>query len=287
MCKINYTIEEIINHPKLSDDYKFGMIEELLQEETFLDWLEEQELGIPLETLGLKLEDLNDYYDVDDTDNQYIQQKFSKGDKISIDYDDTLSTPRGMKLAERLILEGYVVYVISARHDKEPMLSRTEKLGIPDSRVYATGSNKNKIEKVKELGITKHYDNNSDVVKELGNKGEQFRVIRLYKYFGPISDNSRQFCRTLVRRTNLSLMRREDIDVLNTQNPGLGKGGSDEYSVFNWRGGANCKHKWVKYYYDEETMNLVMAPDQPTQIEVNGKVPYANGTNNPPPRKGR
>jgi hypothetical protein len=122
------------------------------------------------------------------------------------------------------------------------------------------------------------------VVDELGSIGEKFAVIRLYRYFGVISDNSRQFCRTLVNRTNLSLMRREDIDLLNSQNPGLGKGGSDYYSVFNWRGGANCKHKWVKYYYDMETMNLVLAPDQPTQTQVNGKVPYANGTNKPPRR---
>jgi hypothetical protein len=192
MCKIEYTLEELINHPKLSDDYKFSVLEEIVQEDLFLDWLESQELGVNIETLGLKLDDLNDFYDVDDTDNQYVEQKFA-----------------------------------------------TE---------------------------------------------EQFKVIRLYKYFGNITDNSRQFCRTLVNRTNLSLMRREDIELLNTQNPGLGKGGSDTYSVFNWRGGANCKHKWVKYYYDEETMNLVKAPDQPTQTEVNGKVPYANGTNNPPPR---
>ena len=195
MCKIDYSLEELINHPKLSDDYKFQVLEERINEELFLDWFETQELGIPLETLGLKLDDLNNFYDIDDTDYQYVEQKF--------------------------------------------------------------------------------------------NTEEKFRVIRLYKYFGDISDNSRPFCRTLVRRTNLSLMRKEDIEQLNTQNPGFGKGGSDTYSVFNWRGGVNCVHKWVKYYYDEETMNLVLAPDQPQQTSVDGKVPYANGTLTPPPRKRR
>ena len=29
-------------------------------------------------------------------------------------------------------------------------------------------------EKIKELGITKHYDNNPDVIKQLGNIGELF-----------------------------------------------------------------------------------------------------------------
>ena len=55
------------------------------------------------------------------------------------------------------------------------MLTRTRKAGIPDSRVYATGSNKAKVEKIKELGIDTHYDNNTDVVKELGTIGKLFK----------------------------------------------------------------------------------------------------------------
>lgn len=96
------------------------------------------------------------------------------GVKISIDYDDTLSTSRGKELAKRLIAEGDVVYIISARNDKEGMLSVAKDLGIPESRVYATGSNEAKIQKVKDLGISKHYDNNADVVKQLGEIGNKF-----------------------------------------------------------------------------------------------------------------
>lgn len=95
---------------------------------------------------------------------------------ISFDYDDTLSTERGQKLAAEKIKAGAEVYIISARHDKEPMMRIAQKLGIPASHVFATGSNKAKVEKVKELGITKHYDNNADVVKELGGKGEKFQM---------------------------------------------------------------------------------------------------------------
>lgn len=94
--------------------------------------------------------------------------------KISIDYDETLTTARGMELAKRLIDEGNTIYIISARHNKEPMLKRADELGIPHDRIYATGSNKAKIEKIKELGMEKHYDNNKDVVKELGDIGYQF-----------------------------------------------------------------------------------------------------------------
>jgi len=97
--------------------------------------------------------------------------------KISFDYDDTLNTSRGKELAKKEIDAGNTVYIISARSDKSPMLSVAKDLGIPESRVYATGSNKAKIEKVKELGITKHYDNNADVVKELGSIGEKFGIM--------------------------------------------------------------------------------------------------------------
>ena len=94
--------------------------------------------------------------------------------KISIDYDDTLSTSRGKELAKRLIAEGDVVYIISARDSKDGMLSVAKELGIPESRVYATGSNESKIQKVKELGISKHYDNNPDVIKALEGIGNKF-----------------------------------------------------------------------------------------------------------------
>ena len=95
--------------------------------------------------------------------------------KISFDYDETLSTDRGKQLAKRLISEGNIVYIISARQDKEAMLSTANDLGIPESRVYATGSNSAKIEKIKSLGINKHYDNNADVIKELGDIGSKFK----------------------------------------------------------------------------------------------------------------
>ena len=89
--------------------------------------------------------------------------------KTSFDYDGTLSTNKGKEIANRVRGD---IYIISARNDKEGMLSVAKELGIPESRVYATGSNKAKIEKIKELGITTHYDNNNDVIKELGSIGK-------------------------------------------------------------------------------------------------------------------
>jgi hypothetical protein len=103
------------------------------------------------------------------------EQHFA-ANKVSFDYDDTLSTDRGKKLAESSISEGNIVYIISARDSVDGMLGTAKELGIPESRVYATGSNSAKIEKVKELGIAKHYDNNAFVIAELGTIGQKFNL---------------------------------------------------------------------------------------------------------------
>lgn len=105
------------------------------------------------------------------------EEAFAIGEKVSFDYDETLTTVRGMGLAKHELQSGSEVYIISARGNKEPMLTRAKELGIPESRVYAVGSNAQKIQKIRDLKITKHYDNNDDVIDELqkiGIKGIDF-----------------------------------------------------------------------------------------------------------------
>jgi hypothetical protein len=101
-------------------------------------------------------------------------EEFYKGEKVSFDYDDTLSTARGYGLALHEKFMGAQLYIISARRDKQAMLSVADKLEIPHDRVFATGSNQAKLQKIKELGINRHFDNNKEVVKSLGNVGVQF-----------------------------------------------------------------------------------------------------------------
>lgn len=95
-------------------------------------------------------------------------------EKVSFDYDGTLSTEKGYTRAEQFIQNGADVYIISAREEKSGMLKRAEKLGIPESRVYATGSNEAKIQKIKDLEITIHYDNNPQVINQLDGIGRLF-----------------------------------------------------------------------------------------------------------------
>lgn len=96
------------------------------------------------------------------------------GKKISFDYDGVFSTKKGLEMAINEKTNGNIVYIISARSSKFNMTERAIKAGITLSRVYATGSNKAKIEKIKELGIDTHYDNNPDVVNQLEKHGKLF-----------------------------------------------------------------------------------------------------------------
>jgi hypothetical protein len=98
------------------------------------------------------------------------------GVKVSFDYHETLNTERGKELAKKELVDGADVYVISAGQDKEEFMPLAKELGIDPSKVYATGSNSAKIEKIKELGIEKHYDNNQDVIDELGEVGMKFDI---------------------------------------------------------------------------------------------------------------
>jgi hypothetical protein len=150
--------------------------------------------------------------------------------------------------------------------------------------------NPNLFTSFKELGIKNEDVFNPDFFIKVGDNIEnlskdiKLRTINLYRYisdeYGPsnIGSNSRQFCIELAKRSNSSMLPFSSITSLNSQNPGQGPNGSDTYSIFDWRGGAKCKHYWVKYFYDTETQNLVKAPtgQQPSQ---RGKGDVPNQTN--------
>lgn len=91
--------------------------------------------------------------------------------KVSFDYDGTLNRAVGIRRAMELVEKGVIVYIISARNDVDGMLKIARRVGIPVERVYAVGSNERKIELVKKLQITTHYDNNIDVVRALPGVG--------------------------------------------------------------------------------------------------------------------
>ena len=81
--------------------------------------------------------------------------------KVSFDFDDTLTTYRGQQLALAKIREGKQVYIITRRQQSASaeVYAMARKLGILDSRVYFTNGEL-KWKTIKRLEIGTHYDNN-------------------------------------------------------------------------------------------------------------------------------
>jgi hypothetical protein len=109
----------------------------------------------------------------------FSKQGFA-GQKVSMDYDDTLSTLKGQQLAKRLMNEGKDLYIVTRRlkSDLGPVYRIADQLGISRDKVHATNG-KLKWETIKRLGIKKHIDNNPDELKAIqdnleGVQTEQF-----------------------------------------------------------------------------------------------------------------
>lgn len=98
--------------------------------------------------------------------------------KVSFDFDDTLSTDRGQALAKQKISEDKEVYIITRRQQSasEEVYKVADELGIPHSRVHFTNG-KMKWEEVKRLNIGTHYDNNQQEI-DLINSNTDTKAIK-------------------------------------------------------------------------------------------------------------
>lgn len=75
-------------------------------------------------------------------------------------------------------------------------------------------------------------------------------IVRIrYKYDGKISDNSRDFCKQMIRARKV--WRKEDILAAGglAVNPGFGPNGTDTYSIWEFKGGPWCSHRWIRQTY--------------------------------------
>tara|TARA_R110001583_G_scaffold3427_4_gene21992 strand:- start:718 stop:2586 length:1869 start_codon:yes stop_codon:yes gene_type:complete len=90
------------------------------------------------------------------------------------------------------------------------------------------------------------YPNRKSEQDGTNKKGELFRVR--YVYTGS-SNPERAFCQAMMRAGKV--YRKEDILAMEGAgvNPGWGKGGADNYSIWKFKGGGNCKHKWYRKIY--------------------------------------
>jgi hypothetical protein len=86
-------------------------------------------------------------------------------------------------------------------------------------------------------------------------------VVR-YKYEGELTDNPRDFCTAMVKANKL--YRKQDILNMENQavNPGWGPKGSDTYSIWLYKGGGNCHHRWNKQVYAVFSGTALDLPNQ-------------------------
>ena len=81
-----------------------------------------------------------------------------------------------------------------------------------------------------------------------GENVEGTKFLVRYKYDGS-SNPQREFCRKMMSASKL--YRKEDIIRMENQavNQGFGPEGSSTYSIWLYKGGARCKHKWIRRTY--------------------------------------
>jgi len=75
------------------------------------------------------------------------------------------------------------------------------------------------------------------------------RFITRYVYAGELSDNTRLFCDKMIKANKI--YRKEDIIRMSEQavNKGFGPKGADTYSIWLYKGGGACHHRWNKQVY--------------------------------------
>jgi hypothetical protein len=99
------------------------------------------------------------------------------------------------------------------------------------------------------------------------------KFITRYKYSGDLT-GEREFCNRMLKADKL--YRKEDIvqTTSNEVNPGQGHNGNN-YDLFLYKGGVNCKHKWLRQtYVSFDNVNIDVTNPNATTISTNKAEKY-------------
>ena len=99
------------------------------------------------------------------------------------------------------------------------------------------------------------------------------KFITRYKYSGDLT-GQRAFCKRMLAADKL--YRKEDIEQTssNEVNPGQGHNGNN-YDLFLYKGGVNCKHKWLRQtYVSFENVSIDVTNPNATTISTNKAEKY-------------
>jgi len=92
-----------------------------------------------------------------------------------------------------------------------------------------------------------------------------------YRYSTWISENSREFCREMVRLSKGGIVwRYEDIQEMSSAgvNGQFAEQGKTTYNIFRYKGGVNCHHFWMRAIYKRKRQGGKFLPNEGMENEV-------------------
>ena len=116
-----------------------------------------------------------------------------------------------------------------------------------------------------ELRFNLAYDNPNK--KSDDDKG----VYKIRYRYGPdfVSNNSREFCSTMVQEAKSGVIfRREDIIQMGDAgvNGQFAPSGQSSYSIWKYKGGVNCHHRWERLTFKRKQVKGKFLPKQPNEV---------------------
>lgn len=116
-----------------------------------------------------------------------------------------------------------------------------------------------------ELRFNLAYDNPNK--KSDDDKG----VYKIRYRYGPdfVSNKSREFCSTMVQEAKSGVIfRREDIIQMGDAgvNGQFAPSGQSSYSIWKYKGGVNCHHRWERLTFKRKQVKGKFLPKQPNEV---------------------
>jgi hypothetical protein len=151
---------------------------------------------------------------------------------------------KDFKIAEMLINLGEDVPENSILIDEYPVDYETDD---KENETLSKEPKQSLLSKIVNLVSTG--DNRPNITSKQDEVIGDVKFITRYVYAGETKSNSREFCRRMIAANKI--YRKEDIIKMGSQivNKGWGPKGADTYSIWFYKGGGNCHHRWNKQVY--------------------------------------
>jgi len=216
------------------------------------------------------------------TDLENVEDEETKeeetGVKLSKEFKETIRKKlNGIGQDEKQLLDQYdLVHEAEVDYDLEDELDEiVAELNKPKKDTLLS-----KILKLAKVGKATPYKESEQDGTSKKEEGTEFLVRYMYTQ-APTSekplktDKTRDFCDEMISANKV--FRKEDILAFNSQelNPGFG-GGDKEYSIWLYKGGPRCNHRWTRKLYAKKGGRSLGQAISTTQAIKRGFRPAAN-----------